>query len=172
MLHCSRTAGPLLAARLSAAVYLNNRLPSKATGNCHTIPALARQAAAHRSHPRTFGCLAYALVASGPRQAGDRATTVHVRRLRQLDSSRTYLLWDNQQHKLVRSGQVHFVESIIGWNYNPRATAAQQGRLHEQGRQQQGRNRSADALDPIAARDSQPLAASIPTLSHTCPTSP
>ena len=26
------------------------------------------------------------------------------------------------QHKLTRSGHVHFVESIVGWNYDPRAT--------------------------------------------------
>ena len=105
-----------------AAVYINNRLPSKATGKL-TPYQLWHGKRPHIGHIRTFGCLAYTLV----HQAGkleDRArrcTFVGYA----IDSSRTYLLWDNGRRQLLRSGEVHFVESGRGWNYNPRATAGE-----------------------------------------------
>jgi hypothetical protein len=105
-----------------AAVYINNRLPSKTTGRL-TPYQLWHGKRPHIGHMRTFGCLAYTLV----HQAGKledrarRSTFVGYA----VDSSRTYLLWDNERHKLLRSGEVHFVESVRGWNYNPRTTAGE-----------------------------------------------
>ena len=121
MLHAAGLPDRFWPLACQAAVYRNNRLPSKATGNA-TPYQLWHGKRPHIGHIRAFGCLAYALV-HGPSKLEDRAircTFVGY----PLDASRTYLLWDNQQHKLVRSGHVHFVESIIGWNYNPKTTVA------------------------------------------------
>ena len=109
-----------LAAR--AAVYLHNRLPNKATGD-RTPYELWRGKRPSIGHLRIFGCLAYALV-HDPGKLDDKATRCTFVGY-PLDSSRTYLLWDNQQRKLVRSGNVHFVESIMGFNYSPKATVGE-----------------------------------------------
>jgi transposase InsO family protein len=122
MLHSAGLPDRFWPLACQAAVYINNRLPSKATGTA-TPYQLWHSKRPHIGHIRSFGCLAYALIHQ-PGKLDNRA-----RRCTFVgyapDSSHTYLLWDNQQHKLLRSGQVHFIESILGWNYNPRATAGE-----------------------------------------------
>ena len=119
MLHAAGLPDRFWSFACQAAVYLNNRLPSKATSG--TTPyQLWHGKRPHIGHLRTFGCLAYALV-EAPGKLEDRAARCTFVGY-SADSSRTYLLWDNQRHKLTHSGQVHFIESILGWNYNPRAT--------------------------------------------------
>lgn len=122
MLHAAGLPDRFWPLACQAAVYLNNRLPSKATGDA-TPYELWYGRRPHIGHIRTFGCLAYALVHQ-PGKLQDKAkrcTFVGY----PLDASHTYLLWDNHEHKLIRSGHVHFIESVIGWNYNPKATAGQ-----------------------------------------------
>ena len=124
MLHAAGLPDRFWPLACQAAVYINNRLPSKATGTA-TPYQLWHGKRPHIGHLRTFGCLAYALI-EAPGKLENRATRCTFVGY-PADSSRTYLLWDNQQQKLTRSGQVHFIESMIGWNYNPRATAATAG---------------------------------------------
>jgi hypothetical protein len=102
-----------------AAVYLHNRLPNKANGNA-TPYELWHSKRPSIGHIRVFGCLAYALIHK-PGKLEDRATRCTFIGY-PVDSSKTYLLWNNQEQKLVRSGHVHFVENIMGFNYNPKAT--------------------------------------------------
>ena len=121
MLHAAGLPDRFWPLACQAAVYINNRLPSTAT-NGTTPYQLWHGKPPHIGHIRTFGCLAYALILA-PGKLEDRArrcTFVGY----PTDSTHTYWLWDNHDHKLTRSGHVHFVESIIGWNYNPRATTA------------------------------------------------
>ena len=133
MLHAAGLPSRFWPLACQAAVYVNNRLPSKATSNV-TPYQLWHDKRPSIGHIRTFGCLAYAMIHNAGKleDKARRCTFVGY----PLDSSRTYLLWDNHKHKLTRSGQVHFVESVMGFNYSPRA-----GRTRKQGRQQQGRTR-------------------------------
>ena len=121
MLHAAGLPERFWPLACQAAVYINNRLPSKATNNT-TPHQLWCGKPPHIGHIRTFGCLAYALV-HNPTKLADRAARCTFVGY-PTDASRTYLLWDNHQHKLLRSGHVHFVESINGWNYNPKLTVA------------------------------------------------
>ena len=148
-----------------AAVYINNRLPSKATGK-RTPYQLWHGKRPHIGHVRTFGCLVYTLV----HQAGkleDRArrcTFVGYA----IDSSRTYLLWDNERQKLLRSGEVHFVESVRGWNYNPRATVgeAAAARVAAAGEEQMISHTLSDRRRDTAAQRASPIdAATTPACS-------
>ena len=117
-----------------AAVYINNRLPSKATGKL-TPYQLWHGKRPHIGHIRTFGCLVYTLV----HQAGkleDRArrcTFVGYA----VDSSRTYLLWDNERQTLLGAKCTSSSPSEDGTT----TRAPQQGRLQQRAWQQQGRNR-------------------------------
>jgi hypothetical protein len=125
MLHAAGLPDRFWPLACQTAVYLNNRLPSKATSPYQ----LWHNKRPSIGHLRTFGCLAYALVHK-PGKLADRATRCTFVGY-PLDSSRTYLLWDNQQQKLTRSGQVHFIESIMGFNYSPRATAGEDAKAGE-----------------------------------------
>ena len=122
MLHAAGLPERFWPLACQAAVYINNRLPSKATNNTTTPHQLWCGKLPHIGHIRTFGCLAYALVHNPTKLAYRAARCTFVGY--PTDASRTYLLWDNHQHKLLRSGHVHFVESINGWNYNPKLTVA------------------------------------------------
>ena len=121
MLHAAGLPDRFWPLACQAAVYLNNRLPSKATGTTTPYQRWYGKRP-HIGHLRTFGCLAYALT-HAPGKLDNRATRCTFVGYT-TDSSLTYLLWDDQNNKLTRSGQVHFIESINGWNYNPRQTAA------------------------------------------------
>lgn len=157
MLHAAALPDRFWPLACQTAVYLNNRLPSKATGNA-TPYQLWHGKRPHIGHIRTFGCLAYALV-HGPDKLEERATRCTFVGY-PLDASRTYLLWDNQQHKLVRSGHVHFVESVIGWNYNPKATVIA-GEAARAGEAAAGEERISRAL--INRTGHSVVAAAIPT---------
>jgi transposase InsO family protein len=122
MLHAAGLPSRFWPLAAQASIYLHNRLPSKAIGD-RTPYQLWRDKRPSIGHLRVFGCLAYALV-HDPGKLDDKATRCTFVGY-PLDSSRTYLLWDNQQRKLVRSGNVHFVESIMGFNYNPKATVGE-----------------------------------------------
>ena len=141
MLHAAGLPERFWSLACQAAVYINNRLPSKATNNI-TPRQLWCGKPPHIGHIRTFGCLAYALV-HNPTKLADRAARCTFVGY-PTDASRTYLLWDNHQHKLLRSGHVHFVESINGWNYNPKLTVVAGEATAAAGRQQQGRHRSTE----------------------------
>ena len=117
MLHAAGLPARFWPLACQAAVYVHNRLPNKATGDA-TPYQLWHGKRPSIGHLRAFGCLAYGLV-HNPGKLEDKATRCTFVGY-PLDSSRTYLLWDNQQQKLHRSGHVRFIENINGWNYNPR----------------------------------------------------
>ena len=146
MLHAAGLPERFWSVACQAAVYINNRLPSKATGGV-TPYQLWHGKPPRIGHIRTFGCLAYALIHE-PSKLEDRAkrcTFVGYAH----DSTHTYLLWDNHEQKLTRSGQVHFVESIVGWNYNPKATTA--GEAAPAGEAAAGEEQNRRALHEAAA---------------------
>jgi transposase InsO family protein len=128
MLHAAGLPSRFWPLACQTAVYLNNRLPSKATGNI-TPYQLWHNKRPSIGHIRVFGCLAYAMI-HNPGKLEDKATRCTFVGY-PLDSSRTYLLWNNQQQKLTRSGQVHFIESIMGFNYSPKATAGEDAKAGE-----------------------------------------
>ena len=122
MLHAAGLPGRFWPLACQAAVYLNNRLPSQAIDNS-TPYQLWHSKPPTISHLRTFGCLAYAMV-NNPGKLDDKASRCTFVGY-PLDSSRTYLLWDNSKQTVVRSGKVHFVETVMGFNYSPKTTAGE-----------------------------------------------
>ena len=159
MLHSAGLPDRFWSLACQAAVYINNRLPSKATGK-RTPYQLWHGKRPRIGHIRTFGCLAYTLV----HQAGKldhkarRCTFVGYA----IDSSRTYLLWDEERRKLLRSGDVHFVESFLGWNYNPRATAGEDTRAATAAAGEERRiNRALSRRAPVSSTDAATVPASL-----------
>ena len=116
MLHAAGLPDRFWPFTCQAAVYVGNRLPSKATGNA-TPYQLWHGKRPHIGHIRAFSCLAYALV-HGPSKLEDRATRCTFVGY-PLDASRSA-------------------------GTTTRKRLSQQGRQYEQGRQQQGRNGSAE----------------------------
>jgi transposase InsO family protein len=122
MLHAAGLPERFWSLACQTAVYVHNRLPNKAIGN--TTPyQLWNNRRPSVGNLHTFGCLAYALVHTAGKldDRARRCTFVGY----PLDSSRTYLLWDNQQQKLLRSGHVRFIENIMGFNYKPSSTVGE-----------------------------------------------
>ena len=155
MLHAAGLPSRFWPLACQAAVYVNNRLPSKATNNV-TPYQLWHDKRPSIGHIRTFGCHAYAMIHNAGKleDKARRCTFVGY----PLDSSRTYLLWDNHKQKLTRSGQVHFVESVMGFNYSPRA-----GEDAKAGEAAAGEDQVSRALmNHTSAQDAAPTPAQLP----------
>ena len=96
---------------------------------------------------RTFGCLAYALVhQSGQARKSEQTRCTFVGY--PLDASRTYLLWDNQQHKLtpLRPRPLRGEHQSGGTTTLELTVTAGEATASSRGGSSRGGSRSAEAL--------------------------
>ena len=84
-----------------------------------------------------------------------------------LDSSRTYLLWDNSEQKLHRSGHVSFHETVRGFNYIPQSAVGEAAI----GEAYMDAGEDAAAGEAAAGEEPGHAAAPIPAAQHDSPPS-